>query len=130
MGVNLLMDWTGKRKNLLWLWAIHILTTLNVLGGYSSSLFQIYSVPTVTSKGLLLAAALGPAGNYDCPSATGDQIAWCDNFWITIQLCIAFIYVVLEVFILLLISSRMLTHYGGSRADSDDAAGAQGLIEA
>lgn len=111
--VNLLVDHHGKKG---WpaLTCLHVVNALNLLGGNFSIFLQFINLG---SSGIIKAAALGPNSEMDCPEYT--NVPWCSNFWVTIQVLVSFVYLILHLCMLIYVSSRTIVAYG-SASGSDE----------
>lgn len=133
---NLLVDWLGKKKAWLILCLWQTLNLMNLLGGNFSVLFQLYSTG---SLGVVKTAAQGVAGSpYDCVLGPGlQEIMWCGNGWVTVQVIVSLAYVLLHVATCGVVACRVLMLYGGeeafkqveARGRSQDLEGLQNLVE-
>lgn len=113
---NLIADRVAKMRvwGVLLVW--HALNLLTLIGGTLGPIVP-YSINARGIIGECLSiSSRGGFGN-SCPEGAL-AVSWCNNAWISIQLIVAFIYVLLHVAGFFFVCARVVHHFGGG-SDGD-----------
>mmetsp|Transcript_44767 Transcript_44767/g.113337 ORF Transcript_44767/g.113337 Transcript_44767/m.113337 type:complete len:237 (-) Transcript_44767:136-846(-) len=111
---NLLADRLAKCRiwPVLAIW--HALNLLTLIGGNLGPILPY----TINTNGIV-GECLRVSARYGDMCPRGDAaINWCDNVWVSVQLLVAFAYVLLHIIAFFLVVTRVVHHYGGG-SDGD-----------
>merc|ERR1739845_97187 len=105
---TMMADRMAKRRALPPLLVWHSVNLLNLIGGTSSSMLQIYSTSNV---GLIMTIYnISPGG--DCPDDDA-AVNYCSDGWIAAQMFAGFLYLVLHILAFFVVIMRVVHSYGG-----------------